>query len=119
MVLDSGTLTVWRGVNVTPPGGMPEMDYTHIWTSYYAERTVGVTRWYSAQQYGDRPDLLVRVPRNYGLSVGSDVVRLSPFTHKDTSEYSIIQIQHIIDEDGLPATELSLQKTEVDDEEFA
>lgn len=118
MVLDSGTLTVWRGVNTTPPGGMPEMDYTHVWTSYYGEKTVGVTRFYSAQQYGARPDILVRVPRNHALNAATDVVRLHPFSYKDTNEYSILQIQHIVDEDGLPATELSLQKTDIDDEEF-
>lgn len=118
MTLDSGTLVVWRGANTAPPGGMPELDYTHVWTSYYAERTVGVTRFYSAQQYGERPDLLVRVPRNHGLRAGTDVVKLKPYSYQDNIEYNIIQIQHIIDEDGLPVTELSLQKTNIDDSEF-
>lgn len=116
---DSGTITVRRGVDVTPPGGMPEIDYQVVWSSYYSERTVGVTRWYNAQQYDSRADLLIRVPRIYSLNVESDVVRLSPYSHKDKSKYLIIQIQHVLDEDGLPASDLTLQKTEVEDGEIA
>lgn len=118
-MFDSGTLSVRRGVDVTPPGGMPEIDYRVIWTSYYAERTVGVTRWFNAQQYDARPDLLVRVPRIYDLNVESDIVRLSPYSHKDDHKYLIIQIQHVTDDDGLPATDLTLQMTEVDDGQIA
>lgn len=118
MVLDSGTLIVWRGANTAPPGGMPDFNYTHVWTSYYAERTVGVTRFYSGQQYGDRPDILVRVPRNHGLNPSTDIVKLRPYSYQDNNEYAILQVQHIVDEDGLPATEISLQKTNIADSEF-
>ena len=31
MVLDAGELTVWRGANVAPPGGMPVETYTKVW----------------------------------------------------------------------------------------
>lgn len=118
-MFDSGTLAVRRGVDVTPPGGMPEIDYQVIWTSYYAEKTVGVTRWFNAQQHDARSDLLVRVPRIYSLNAESDIVRLSPYSHKDDYKYLIIQIQHVIDDDGLPATDLTLQMTEVDDGQIA
>lgn len=119
MTLDSGTLSVWRGANSAPSGGMPVFDYEYLLTTYYAERTVGVTRYYSAQQYGERPDILVRIPRTYQIQVGNDVVRLNPYSHIDENEYSVLQVQQILDEDGLPVTELSLQITEVDDESFA
>ncbi len=118
-MFDSGILTVRRGVDVTPPGGIPEIDYQVIWSSYYSERTVGTTRWFNAQQYDARADLLIRVPRIYSLNVESDVVRLSPYSHKDDRKYLIIQIQHVTDDDGLPATDLTLQMTEVDDGEIA
>lgn len=116
---DSGTITVRRGVDVTPPGGMPEIDYRVVWSSYYSERTVGISRWANAQQYDARADLLIRVPRIYALNAESDIVRLSPYSHKDDRKYLIIQIQHVIDENGLPATDLTLQMTEVDDGEIA
>lgn len=118
MVLDSGNLTVWRGANLAPSGGMPDFSYKLFWVTRYAEKTVGVSRFYSAKQYGERPDYLVRVPRNYDVKVGSDIVTLSPFSHKDENEYRILQIQHIVDEDGLPVMEMTLQLAEVNDEEF-
>ena len=51
MLLDSGTLIVWRGENVSPPGGKPQMAYTKVWGGCYGLRTVGITRWYTAQQH--------------------------------------------------------------------
>lgn len=91
------------------------MGYAHVWVSYYAERTVGATRFYAAQQYGQRPDLLVRVPRTYLINAATDVVKLSPYSHKDENEYSILQIQHVFDDDGLPATDLSLQMVDIEE----
>lgn len=111
MLLDSGTLTVWRGANASPPGGKPEMHYTQIWASCYQLRTVGVNRWYTAQQHGDRSDLLVRVQRTYTIRPAQDLVILTPYDHQDTAAYRITLKQDIMDEDGLPATDLTLERS--------
>lgn len=111
MVLDSGELTVWRGVNVSPPGGMPVQQYRQIWGSCYLARTVGVNRWYAGQQHGDRADLLVRVQRTYEINPAEDLVLLSPYDHKDEGAYRITQKQDVTDEDGLPATDLTLERS--------
>ena len=42
MPLDSGILTVWRGTNTAPAGGMPVMTYKQIWGAYYQDRTIGI-----------------------------------------------------------------------------
>lgn len=118
MTLDSGTLSVWRGANLAPSGGMPDFSYEKIWETRYAERTVGVSRFYSAKQYGQSPDYLVRVPRNYSVKADSDIVKIFPFSHLDENEYRIIQVQHILDEDGIPVMELTLQIAEANNEEF-
>lgn len=111
MPLDSGTLTVWRGDNISPPGGKPEMHYTKIWGSYYEDRTVGVQRWYTAQQHGDRPDMVVRVQRTWSLKTGTDRVILSPFAWQDSGgAYKIVQIQQITSEENLPMTDLTLER---------
>ena len=110
-MLDSGTLTVWRGTNTSPAGSMPVLTYTQIWGSYYADMTIGVTRWYTAQQHGDRPDYLVQVQRVYTLRAGTDKVLLNPFAWQDTGgAYKIVQIQQVIDDDGLPKTNLTLER---------
>lgn len=113
MVLDAGTLTVWRGVNETPPGGMPALTFEKVWGSYYGNKTVGVTRFYTAMQAGDNVDVLVQVQRTYDLKAAEDLVLLSPYTHKEEKAYRIAQIQQVVDEDQNPRTELSLERTEI------
>lgn len=111
MPLDSGTLSVWRGGNISPPGGRPKMQYSKIWGSYYEDRTVGIQRWYTAQQHGDRPDMVVRVQRTWELSTATDRVILSPFGWQDTGgAYKIVQIQQITSEENLPMTDLTLER---------
>lgn len=111
MPLDSGTLTVWRGENISPPGGRPSMAYSQVWGSYYQDMTVGIQRWYTAQQHGDRPDMVVRVQRTWALKTGTDRVILSPFGWQDGGgAYKIVQIQQVADEDGLPVTDLTLER---------
>lgn len=110
-LLDSGTLTVWRGANTAPAGGMPAMKYQQIWGSYYADKTIGVTRWYTAQQHGDRPDMIVQVERTWDLKVGTDRVILSPFAWQDAGgAYKIVQIQQVANEENLPRTDLTLER---------
>ena len=84
MTLDSGVLTVWRGTNQSPPGGMPDMGYKQIFGSYYRETTVGIQRYYTAQQYGDRPDMVVRITRTWEIRTATDRVVLQPFGWQDT-----------------------------------
>lgn len=111
MPLDSGVLTVWRGTNAAPPGGMPREEYRPVWGAYYQDRTIGVQRYYTAQQHGDRPDCLVRVPRTWALSAAADRVVLAPFGRRDAgAAYRITQIQQVTDEDGLPMTDLTLER---------
>lgn len=111
-MLDSGELTVWRGDNISPPGGMPVFQYRQVWASYYENRTIGVSRYYTAQQYGDRADVMVRVHRTYTVNPATDKVILNPYDHEDGSAYRITQKQDVEDEDGLPATDLTLERDE-------
>lgn len=112
MPLDSGELTVWRGANTAPSGGMPVMAYTQIWGSYYQARTIGVNRYYTAQQHGDRADVMVRVHRTYDVNPATDKVILNPYDHKDGNAYRITQKQDVEDDNGLPATDLTLERDE-------
>lgn len=110
MPLDSGELTVWRGANTAPAGGMPVMRYTQIWAACYENRTVGLARYYTAQQHGDRADVMVRVPRTYVISPAEDRVVLAPYDHLDSGAYRITQKQDVVNEDQLPMTDLTLER---------
>lgn len=112
MPLDSGELTVWRGVNTAPPGGMPVMAYQQVWASYYENRTIGVSRYYTAQQHGDRADALVRVHRTYEVDPATDRIVLAPYDHPDGNAYRVTQKQDVLDDEGLPATDLTLERDE-------
>lgn len=114
-MLDSGTLTVWRGTNTSPAGSMPVLKYAQIWGSYYADRTIGIQRYYTAMQHDSRVDAMVRVQRTYELWPASDRIVLSPFSHEDGSVYRIIQLQQVLDVDGLPVTDLTLERDDAID----
>ena len=109
-LLDSGVLTVWRGNNSSPPGSMPSLNYTQLYQGYYGEKAVGITRWYTAQQHSDRPDIVVQIQRTYGIKVGSDIATISPFTHEETGAYKIVQIQQVWNAENLPMTDLTLER---------
>ena len=109
-MLDSGTLTVWRGTNASPAGSMPVLKYAQIWGSYYADRTIGIQRYYTAMQHDNRVDAMVRVQRTYELKPADDRIILSPYSHEDGNAYRIIQLQQVLDDDGLPVTDLTLER---------
>lgn len=111
MPLDAGILEIQRGANRAPPGEAPVLDFTPHWGGYYENRTIGVTRFFTARQQGDRPDLVVRTQRNYDISPGEDRVVLSPFDHRDGHFYKVLQVQHVTDENNLPMTDITLERT--------
>lgn len=85
---------------------MPELVWSKIWASYYAEMTVGVNRYYIAMGHNDRVDQLIRVQRNREISPATDRAKIGG------EWYRITQVQHVTDEDGLPMTDLSLERLE-------
>ena len=96
------------------------MQYKTIYQGYYAEKTVGITRWYTGQQHGDRPDIVVQIQRTYGLKAGTDRVTLAPFTCQDTGSYKIDQIQQVVTNENLPMTDLTLERDDgIDADKFS
>lgn len=83
-----------------------------MWESYYEARTVGVQRYYTAMEHAAQADAVVRVPRYYGIAPDTDRITLSPVDHKDTGVYKVLQVQHVMDNDGLSATDITLEGRE-------
>lgn len=110
MTLDSGVLII-KHPTVTSTGAMPVPSYTQVYEGYYAERTVGFNRYFTALAADDRIDLLVRIQRFVAST--ADLAVLTPSYPDGTAgTYRIIQVQHLADEDGLFVTDLSLQRME-------
>lgn len=107
---DSGVMFLHRGANVAEPGEAPELVYVQIWGANYENRTVGVQRYYTAMEHANRADLLIRVPRYYAVSPTTDRVTLSPVDHLDDGTYRVAQVQQVTDSDGLPATDITLER---------
>lgn len=111
MLLDSGIATIWRGVNSAPPGGKPSVSYTQmLWRSYYGEKTVGINRYYTAKAHDDRADLLIEMQRCPDISTADRCAVESYGSGGVARYYKILMVQHITDECGLPATDLTLER---------
>lgn len=72
---------------------------------YCARRKVGLTRYYTALQVGDRTDEVLELP-------GRDEITTSQIAVTQDAQFRILQVQHETDKDGLPVTVLSLSRLE-------
>lgn len=116
MNLDSGIATIYAPVNTAEKGNLPVLSYTReVFKSYYADRTVGINRYYKAKDFDNQADLLIRIQRK-GISTACRC-RLEPSLDVELEGfYKILMVQHIVDDDGQPATELTLERIENLDE---
>lgn len=111
MILDSGVATIKRGtLNPSSAGGFPTYTYTELDKSFYAEKTVSISRFYSAKSQSRQADLLIEIIRN-GSIMPDDICEISSYVDNGISgTYKIIQVQHVLDEDNLPKTDLTLER---------
>lgn len=112
MVLDAGVLKILRGHNEAENGDPVCMVYDiEIFRSYYGEKTVGIQRFYTAKSVDSQADLLVEIQRCGAVLANKDVCRLKSFKDSGISgDYKILQAQQVLDEDGIPMTDLTLQR---------
>lgn len=104
MLLDGGIVTIYRQTDTAEPGEMPSYNWTEWWQSYFGEKTVGVNRYYIAMAHDDQIDLMIEVRRNREISPATDRAEIGG------TYYRIVQVQHVLDEDGLPMTDLALER---------
>lgn len=107
MLLDSGIVTIYRQENIAEAGDMPQ----YGWDAGLAVLLWGKDRWRRTLLCGrglrtTKLILLIEVQRNRQLSAATDRAEL------DGTYYRIVQIQHVQDDDGLPKTDLALERIE-------
>ncbi len=113
MTRDSGSVAIFKKHDPAENGAMP----APVWDvlrceHYFGVRTVGVTRYWTARGNNDQVDLLIQIDRDASIST-RDRALLHPFTRETVGGwYKILQVQHVVDDDGLLATDLSLERIE-------
>lgn len=113
MELNDGIATILRGQNTAKNGDMPNIEYTlEVFKSYYGEKTVGFSRFFTAKANDSQADLLIEIQR-CGEIRDSDICRLESFRDSGVSgDYVIVQAQSVLDDDERPMTDLTLQRIE-------
>lgn len=107
MILDRGILKLCRAPEDTGRSGdMMSEELTEYHVCWYGERTVGMSRYYAAQQANSRIDRAVRI-RALGVDVRADDVAIL-----GKERYRVLQAQYLRDEDaGCEVIDLSLERT--------
>jgi hypothetical protein len=100
---NDGAVNVYETINIAQPGNMPVDGLTLKETLHYEERTVGITRFYTAMQNDIKIDMLIRCPRIRSIAAEDIAIPV------DGKQYRIVQVQY--PEDVVPASmDLSLER---------
>lgn len=106
MILDSGVIFICVPVNLAEDGLMPVDTLQPIDRQWYAERTVGLSRQYSAKGVSEQVDMLVRIHYNKRVRIG-----MYGMLAGTREQFRITNVQQV-DEDGLRYTDLTLMRLE-------
>ena len=106
MLYDDGILRLCKLKETAPNAAMPKEELEEKLKAFFGVRTVGYGRYYAAIGVNQRVDMLIRSWYMPEAEVGMYVVLESG------SQYRIDNVQHLIDDDDLRVTDLTLQKME-------
>lgn len=101
---NSGVANIYSATNIAPPGGMPKENLTlKVGALRYKERTVGMSRFWTAMQVNAKIGRVLRMPRISSISTQDVIVPT------DGEQYKILQVQY--PEDIYPPVmDLSLER---------
>lgn len=102
-MLDAGIVSICKLQDTSPPGSMPAMALKEYARMYFEERTVGITRAYLAKGVNQSIDLLRRI-----WYLGA--VKIGDYAIINNEQYRIDNIQHLLDDNGLRVTDLTLSR---------
>lgn len=87
---NSGIVNIYSVENVAEKGDKPDLQLKHKWKLRFEYQTVGVQRFYIAQQSDIKLSQLVRIPQRLDINT-HDVAIV------DGIQFDIVQVQHIYD----------------------
>lgn len=106
---NDGVVSIYSVGNISAPGDMPKEGLTLKMSNlHYEERTVGMSRYWTAMQNQAQIERIIRVPR---VNISThDVAKINDL------QYDIVQAQ-VIKDVTPPCIDLSLQRLEAVDQE--
>lgn len=105
---NDGVVNIYIVDNVAEAGNLPKQVLTiKVSVLHYEERTVGMSRFYTAMQNQVKVEQMLRVLRIDSVSTQDVAIP------KDGKQYEIVQIQYPKDVEP-PVMDLSLERLEVD-----
>lgn len=105
MTFDDGIVSLYNLTNTAAAGDMPSERLTLHAQAFFGERVVGYGRQYSAKSVNEQIDMLIRIWEDRGLHAGMYAV-IGP------DQFRIDNVQHLLDDDGLRVTDLTLRRLE-------
>lgn len=108
-MFDAGLLRVCKLQNTAPDGFMPRERLIAVADVFFGERVVGYNRFYAAAGANEQIDLLVRTWRLPCARIGMFAVLSQS---ENDGQYRITNVQHLLDDDGLKVTDLTLSRIE-------
>lgn len=111
-MMDDGIIKICDLTNLAPDGDMPRNQLTVLDEMYFESRTVGYNRQYAAKGVNEQVDMLVRVWRNNTVHIGMYAVltNYEEQVNESGDQYHIDNVQHLLDDDGLKVTDLTLSR---------
>lgn len=109
MQLNKGIAIFYRFADSGGIGDIPEKNKAEYHRGWYGERTVGFSRFFTAQQASTRVDMLIRVLRpSSNIQIYADDICVL----RDGHVYRIVQAQSVYDEEaGRQCIDLSLERS--------
>ena len=102
-MFDDGQVDIYTITNTASAGDLPKEGLIYGSSYWYEERTVGITRFYAALKTDVKLEMLVRIWRDKSIDT-SQICKI------DDAQYRIVQVQHLLNEDGLEVTDISLER---------
>ena len=112
---DDGIIAIKAEVSVEEPGDMPKVELVELSRHMFQERTIGITRQYAAKSVNEQVDRLVRIWEDRSIHIGmkAKIANALPFGVEEIPEqYRIDNVQHLLNDDGLKVTDLTLRRLE-------
>ena len=106
-MMDAGVLTLCKLVNTAEDGRMPVEQLEPLETGVFEDRIVGYNRYFTARGVNEQVDMMVRVWRMPEARAGMYAVLSQS---ENDGQYRIVQVQNLLNDDGLKVTDLSLER---------
>ncbi len=103
MILDDGILKIYKVVPKKTKTGKPTKKLKHLVDAWYGIINTSISEYYDAKQADVDIELRVEILQNKEVTSKNIIVI-------DKEQYNVGRVYHGLDEDGIPITDITLEK---------